>query len=183
MFLKMFVRYSQSGQISIYYFERTFKIMATNKSYEHIASVGGVTFANDNGTDRQEIIGRICKNSKTNECRFIATLTPTKFVNAQNVTEEAIAVFAGVEQIGLIRRSQLNAVNGMKSAIAIASYYSKTGVYTVNLYKHETPSAKQYAYVKSVCDANNWRMPLYTKQDYTRFITSYKKEAKATISA
>lgn len=144
-------------------------------NYDYLTSVAGVKFDNENGTNRQTLIANICRNEKKGEFRFIAELKATTFVNAQNVTEEAIAVYAGTEQIGFVPRKSIASLKGVDKVVAIAGYYEPADAYTVNLYVHEAPSAKQYSYVKRICDANRWALPLYTRQDYTRFITNYEK--------
>lgn len=145
-------------------------------NYKYLAPTAGVTYANEDGSSRQEIIASICRNDQSNEYHFIATLKPTTYVNQQNVTEEAIAVYAGTKQIGFVARKDIEMMRGVSTVVAIASYYGPAKKYTVNLYKHEVPSAKQYAYAKSICYKNGWALPLYTQQDYTKFLTAYEKQ-------
>lgn len=145
-------------------------------TYEYLTSVAGVKFANEDGTSRQEVLAGICKGDKKNEHRFIASLVPTTFVNAQNVTENAIAVYAGKDQIGFIPRKDIPMMTGKKTVVVVAGYYEPADAYTATLYEHELPTAKQYSYVKRICNENKWEMPkLYTRQAYTAFLVNYEK--------
>lgn len=148
--------------------------MKTN--YEYLTSVAGVKFANEDGVNRQEVIANICKGNKKGEFKFIASLVPTTFVNSQNVTENAIAVYAGKDQIGFIPRKDIAMMTGKKSVVAMAGYYEPADAYTVTLYEHEAPSSKQYSYAKRICNEHCWEMPkLYTRQAYTAFLVNYEK--------
>lgn len=150
------------------------RIQTFMNTYKYLTSVAGVSFSNEDGTERQQAIKDICHGDTKNEYRFIATLRPATYTDpSTNVTENAIAVYAGYVQIGFIPRDSIEQMRGIESVVAIASYYGVAEKYTVNLYEHETPSAKQYSYVKRICNENNWRLPLYTRQEYTRFITAY----------
>lgn len=146
--------------------------------YTHLTNVVGVTFDNEDGTNRQDIIKRICKDDTQNEHLFLARLENTTYVNPQNVTERAIAVYAGKEQLGFIRHDFIEQMPDVTQVVAIASYFPKADKYTVNLYTHEKPSSKQYSYVKRICNMLGCPLPVYTRQAYTRFITDYENNKK-----
>ena len=144
--------------------------------YEYLCPVAGVSFPNEDGTTRQSILTDIAKGDKTNEYRFIADLKLVDFVNAQGITEDAIEVWAGNRMVGYVPKKDIPAVKGTPTAVAIVGWYDKADMYTVNLHRHEVPSAKQYAYWKSICRKNNWQEDiLYTRQDYTDAISRYEK--------
>ena len=142
-------------------------------SVKFLCSVAGVKFEG-----RQDILSRICKNKKSGEVKFLVSFQPTTYTDpATQVIEDAVAVFAGKEQIGFIPRKELSnpAVMSEETAVATCGWYAPAKAYTVNLYKHNIPSPKQYAYVKSVCNKNGWALPLYTAEAFSAFITSYQK--------
>ncbi len=78
-------------------------MIARNKAYDYseLFSVVGVTFANDDGTDRQDIIKRMGKGYKDNDSDKVRLEEHT--FNG----EPAIAVFFGKNQIGNIPKAAL----------------------------------------------------------------------------
>lgn len=123
--------------------------------------VAGVTFANENGENRQEIIASLGLGFKT------AKLKHTTFEG-----ERAVEVRIGGKLIGYVPRTQLsNPLSYADELTALVSVYSgpSTDKYYVVLTERQTPSAKEYAYMKKCCLAAKRPMPAYDRRAYAQY--------------
>ena len=153
--------------------------MANYKGYKYLTSVAGVKFANspeDGGELRQAILSRLTNGDKKNEYTLILDRKPSIITTQRGVREDAIKVMVGRDCIGFIPRKDIAVMRNIPTVVGIISYYEPAEAYSVNLYAHEVPTGKQYKYVKTICNANSWPQPLYTRQDYTNFITAYQRD-------
>lgn len=125
-------------------------------------NVAGVTFANENGENRQDIIASLGFGFKT------AKLKQTTFEG-----ERAVEVRIGGKLIGYVPKTQLgNPLSHEDELTALVSVYSKgegKEKYYVTLSAREVPSAKEYAYMKKCCIAAKKPMPAYDKRAYAQY--------------
>lgn len=131
--------------------------------------VAGVTFANPDGRNRQAIIRNLGLGWKT---------VKLKQVTFEN--ERAVEVYCGKQLIGYIPKAQLgNPLSYEKELTAIIEYYpgkhvDDIGKWHVTLSARETPSAKEYAYMRKLCRAANLPMPAYDRRAYASYWTVVK---------
>ena len=124
--------------------------------------LAGVTFKNDDGTSRQDILAGIGRGYVT--CKLVET----KFQDKKTgIFEKAIKVFCNRNLIGWIPKRDLeNSLTKHKTLTGCIDIYKDK--YHVTLSAQEHPSSAQYAYMKAVCAKQNWLMPAYDKRAYAQ---------------
>lgn len=120
--------------------------------------VAGVTFANDNGTSRQDILALL--NNSGNW--FIAKLEQTTFEG-----ERAVKVFVNNMQIGWIAKAQLDDERSYNKTLTCFVGKSKSGYYA-QLTETIAPSAKEYHTMKAICSKHGLPMPAYDRRAYAQ---------------
>lgn len=123
--------------------------------------VAGVTFANENGKNRQDIIAGLGLGFKT------AKLKQTTYEG-----ERAVEVRIGGQLIGYVPKTQLsNPLSYADELTALVSVYSgpDKDKYYVVLTERQAPSAKEYAYMKKLCLSAKRPMPAYDKRAYAQY--------------
>lgn len=119
--------------------------------------VAGVTFNNNDGQSRQEILSGLGIGFKT------AKLKQTEFEG-----ERAVEVRIGGKLVGYIPRNQLgNPLSYKGELTAFVDIYKDK--FHVVLTERETPSSKEYAYMKKLCLDAKLPMPAYDKRAYTQY--------------
>ena len=124
--------------------------------------VAGVTFNNDNGESRQEILKNIGIGWKT------ARLKQTTFDG-----ERAVEIRVGGKLIGYVPKTQLN--NPLSTAEELTAFIGvcKHKYYAV-LSEREAPSGAEYAYMKKLCLAAKKIMPAYDRRAYAQYWATIK---------
>lgn len=126
--------------------------------------VAGVTFANEDGRNRQEIIRNLGTGWKT------AKLKQTKFDG-----ERAVEVRISGHLVGYVPKTQLSNPLSYKGELtALVEYYpgklvDDTGKWHITLFERATPSAKEYAYMKKLCAEAKRPMPAYDSRAYASY--------------
>lgn len=123
--------------------------------------VAGVTFSNDNGVNRQKIIAVLGAGWKT------AKLKQMMFNG-----ERAVEVRIDGLLVGYVPKTQLkNPMSNERELTAFIECYNKKGVnkWYVTLSERETPSGKEYAYMKKLCYQANIPMPAYDRRAYAAY--------------
>ena len=119
--------------------------------------VAGVTFANENGQNRQEIIANLGLGWKT------AKLKQVVFEG-----ERAVEVRIGNHLIGYVPKTQLgNPLSYETEVTALVEYYKDK--WYVTLSAREVPSSKEYAYMKKLCLDAKRPMPAYDRRAYAQY--------------
>lgn len=125
----------------------------------HFASVAGVTFDNDDGTSRQEIMKNLVGNNKTfiSYCDF-------KYTTFED--EMAIEVYIDKQMIGYVPRTKIEFVRTEKSlssgsCICKIEWFDKANAYVANLYTFgkSAPTRAQIDYAKIVAKRKNINLP------------------------
>ncbi len=124
--------------------------------------VAGVTFANPDGTNRQNIIKAIGVGFKT------AKLRQTVFNG-----ERAVEVRIGGALVGYVSKTQLtNPMSFEKELTAFVDYsHSK---YHIQLTMREKPSGAEYAAMKALCLKAGKPMPAYDHRAYMQYWAAAK---------
>ena len=113
--------------------------MKINK-YSHIA---GVTFANDNGESRQQLLKAIYNTGVP----VLVTLNRTLFHNQETGEDEnAIQVIRNGKVLGWIPRTDIEKCWNLNQMVLIANYYKNT--YSGALMLSQPPTNKQYGAMK-----------------------------------
>ena len=126
--------------------------------------VAGVTFTNNDGTNRQDIIRNLGTGWKT------AKLKQTMFEN-----ERAVEVRINGQLIGFIPKTQLgNPLSHETELTAYVEYYpgksvDASGKWYVTLSERAVPSSAEYAYMKKLCLKAGRPMPAYDKRAYAQY--------------
>lgn len=125
--------------------------------------VAGVTFANENGANRQDIIRAIGAGWKT------AKLKQVVFEG-----ERAVEVRIDGHLVGYVPKVQLtNPLSYERELTALVERYSKTpddiGKWHITLSAREVPSSKEYAYMKKLCRDAGFAMPAYDRRAYANY--------------
>lgn len=125
--------------------------------------VAGVTFNNDNGVSRQNIIRSLQGEHGIITCDLIETV----YHNPETGEDEkAIEVREHVskQMLGYIPRKELDNENLDNQMTGFIRFYK--GTWSVQLDTIKRPSPKQYAYVKSLCTKYRKAMPAYDVRAY-----------------
>ncbi len=125
--------------------------------------VAGVTFCNNNGVSRQEILKAIGIGFKT------AKLRQTVFEG-----ERAVEVRIGGLLIGYIKKMQLS--NQLSYERELTAYIGcMNNKYYCELTERERPSSVEYQAMKAFCYQNSMPMPAYDRRAYVVFYTQNLK--------
>ena len=125
----------------------------------HFASVAGVTFNNEDGESRQEILKSFIgkKRQYIGYCTFHFTTWED---------EDAIEVWMNDKMIGYIPRTKINLVETDKrfesgSCLCKIEFYPKANAFVANLYSFSENSAptKSQEYAVEICCKNNNLQP------------------------
>lgn len=130
---------------------------------KNFIKVAGVTFKNEDGVSRQNII----RSLSCNHGIITVDLCETVFHNNEtNEDERAIKVLEhNTKQcIGWIPRTDLDNENLSDQMTGFVRNYK--GVWSVQLDNIKRPSAKQYAYAKSIANKKHIAMPAYDVRAY-----------------
>ncbi len=132
--------------------------------------VAGVTFANDNGEKRQDILANIGIGWKT------ARLKQTVFDG-----ERAVEVRIGSKMIGYVAKNQLSNELSHETELTCFIGVCKHKYYAV-LMPREIPTGKEYAYMKKLCLESKTAMPAYDRRAYAVYFSSLRKTDSTAVN-
>ena len=154
---------------------------------ENAMTVAGVTFANPDGTQRQDILKHF-----GNECFITVNLIKQTFSNAKTgENEPAIACIEKVtkQQLGFISRNDLNRpevtnVRQLTGQVRCFQNENNQTTFYCEIAPVQAPDSEMYANMKKLCAANNLTLPAYDVRAYEQFITWFEnRQATATVTA
>lgn len=123
--------------------------------------IAGVTFSNPDGTNRQTILRNLGLGWKT-----------AKLKQAIYDGKRAVEVYCSGHLIGYVPKTQLsNPLSNSNELTLLIEYYpgksvDDVGVWHGTLSTRETPSCREYAYMKKLCKDAKLPMPAYDKRAY-----------------
>jgi len=113
------------------------------KKFTHIA---GVTFPNDDGESRQELLKQIYSGGDNN-MPVLVSLKQTVFHNEQTGEDEnAIQVFRNNKMLGWIPREDIEKCWEFNQMVCLVNHYKN--IYSGALMVSEPPTCKQYGAMK-----------------------------------
>lgn len=119
--------------------------------------VAGVTFANPNGKNRQEIIANLGRGFKT-----------AKLKEVDYEGERAVEVRISGWLVGYVPKTQLgNPLSHADELTACIDIYKNK--YFILLTERSVPSAKEYATMKRLCLQAKRPMPAYDRRAYAQY--------------
>ncbi len=142
--------------------------MNLRKNY---GKVVGTSFKNPDGTSRQEILAKLGKYRQVK-------LVHTTFLNENDVAEPAIEVRdvkTGI-QIGYIARTEIQNMWNVKGYL-LGVINSYNGIFGMSLSENIQPTAKQYHYVKQLCEEVGEELPCYDAIAYSAWLDVYESES------
>ncbi len=168
------VNYAKQQQKNLFYltpnqFQQNLTMPEQVNNTDKDLYVAGVTFNNDNGESRQEIL---CKLPKYVNVRLVHTT----FTRDNGSVEPAIQVWeeSTGKQLGFIPKNRIQQMPNMHKMVGVVRCYKDK--WSCHLKPQEEPSAKLYHAVKTICKQHQLPMPVYDKQALSDFMAKYKKQ-------
>lgn len=148
-------------------------------------NVAGVTFANEDGVNRQGILRELV-DAKKEICGI--SLKKTNYTDNNGVTQMAIACIEKTsrQQIGFIPKENITEIlkDNCNELTAFIGYNTKGKCYYVELSPVQAPTKNQYVYVQRACKKAGIPMPAYDERAYKRwFSRESEDERNARLAA
>ena len=133
-------------------------------------NIAGVTFKNEDGESRQEILKNIF-NSYSN----IITIRLQHVTYYRNgIGEPAIKCVekSTKKMIGWLPKDMVKNYKNVRELTGLIKVFNNK--YIVELYNQEPPTHAQYEMVKSICSKNNIPAPAYDRHAYDSIIKQFR---------